>query len=974
MHCDMARAVIHPTFNLTMSPVCSLQLTKCSVLFEKLLLIALFIRDVAQPLQVKVEVTSKLLKLITKGASLRSDNSFVYLLSILQGKEFKKLPEHLQANANVLVSRFLDKFISNFILSSEFVVLSKKTKNLESKLLGSLIRLIAWEKGSKNSRKVFAVDLSEATRVSMMRDLMDLNSTEMEAQVNEQLTKELSRSVHKTSLIDNLLCVSYASVEEQRLRASFPASSQQANSMKSQHSIDRLVNDTKGFLKNHFQLLLSPPNFKDKKNLIQIKGFLKAVASARTIVTRFARLLCDNLEEMEQDMAPEAPYCRICEEEIENEELGQLIAPCLCKGVGRKYVHTKCLQNWREMKKNTGRNPDICDTCKYRYDSLEKSIARAKEPDQVGVDTDWESVVGVLSHLKYLDTVLMVPKQASKSSAPVSFVSSMRMFFLKCVERFRGVSFLQTALLLPPTCGSRWFLGYKAEGDANLLRFLCNNKLPSTNPFASRKLFQKISQVVTRFVADGNLDAVEGSIAEFARPRSRHSVCVGGSLILALYYSCYLLRVLGAHASMTLQRLKQLQQWCASTAVLSFMNSAERTLLQILCGTDQIVSPSGEILASSANLFGAFSVHARSSPERIALSRVAVHLAAVSHDASRGDKSALGHFFHAIMHNPHTLAGRFFPQMPEDQLAMAQKVLGGRWYRCANGHAYYVDLCGRPTVVNKCATCGAKIGGTNHNLLDDNVDIGSVGTGYHLKTQIADNSEPNYLLRPAKDRMEKEMLASVRNMTPQSCRLQRLFLHLSFALGGVLNKGDWAGKAISILNPTYTGKIGDKAEVVTFFDEHVQNDWTILKGILQVSDDDVAMLLHETLIAVDEEACKANSGKPARASNVKKLASLVCKTRPGRDLWEQNFQKVYAKLLETEGLEDRLAICAKKHAVKKGSDASIFTQQLRDHKLDTIDSKTRRREAPALWRHRRQFTMQEFIVRLQVRKHCPPRM
>ena len=52
------------------------------------------------------------------------------------------------------------------------------------------------------------------------------------------------------------------------------------------------------------------------------------------------------------------------------------------------------------------------------------------------------------------------------------------------------------------------------------------------------------------------------------------------------------------------------------------------------------------------------------------------------------------------------LAGSFLPGMPADPLAMAQKVLGGRWYRCPNGHAYYVDKCGRPTVVNKCATCG----------------------------------------------------------------------------------------------------------------------------------------------------------------------------------------------------------------------------------------------------------------------------
>ena len=951
--------------------LCPLQLVRCAVLFEKLLLIALFIRDVAQPLQMPLEPVKKMLQLIRNDTPLRSDASWVFLLTVIHGKEFKQLPGDVQTHSKVLVSRFLDKFISNFILSSDFAVLLDRTKNLESKLLGSLIRLIASETGSgKTTRKGFSVDLSEATRVSMMRDLMDLDSPKMADLVNQHLVKELARSVHKTSLIDNLLCVSYASVEEQRLRASFPASSQQANSMKSPHSIDRLVKDSQQFIKSQFDLVLSPPDFKDTKKHDQVKSFLKAVANARTIVSRFARLLCDNLEELEQDQATEAPYCRICEEEEENEELGQLIAPCLCKGVGRKFVHTKCLLNWQQMKKTSGRNADICDTCKYPYDSLEKSIARAKEPEKVGGDTNWDSIVGVLSHLKYLDTMLLVPKITNKGKGKgkkaLSYVSSMRMYFLKCVERFRGVSFLQTALLLPPTCGSRWFIRYKAEGDANLLRFLCNDKLPTTNPFASHSLFKQMSDIVTRYLGDGNLDALEVSVGDLARTRSRHSICAGGSLMLALYYSCYLLRVVGSHVSTTLARLKELQMWLARTDVLRFMNTAERTLLQILCGTDQIVSRSGKIVAESANLFGAFSVHARSSPERIALSRVAVHLAAVAHNTSRGDKSDLGHFFHAVMYNPQTLRGRFFPQMPEDQLAMAQKVLGGRWYRCPNGHAYYVDLCGRPTVVNKCATCGAKIGGTNHNLLGDNIDIGNVGTAYHQKTIIEDNSEPNYLFRPANDRMEQEILASVRSMPPQSCRLQRLFLHLSFAIGGILGDSNWAGRTIRVLNPTYTGKLGSKGALMKFFDEHVQNDWQILKGILQVSDDDVAMIMHETLIAIDKEATQTKGGMPAREANARKVAALVCKTRPARELWEKSFQKMYAHLIDSEGLEERLAKCAKKHAVKKGSDASIFTQQLRDHNLATIDKRTRQREAPALWRHRRQFTMQEFIVRLQV--------
>lgn len=59
------------------------------------------------------------------------------------------------------------------------------------------------------------------------------------------------------------------------------------------------------------------------------------------------------------------------------------------------------------------------------------------------------------------------------------------------------------------------------------------------------------------------------------------------------------------------------------------------------------------------------------------------------------------------------------------------------------GHAYYVDMCGRPTVIQKCATCGVDIGGENHNLLKNNVDLDESLKGndqYNRRTKAQDNS------------------------------------------------------------------------------------------------------------------------------------------------------------------------------------------------------------------------------------------
>jgi hypothetical protein len=44
----------------------------------------------------------------------------------------------------------------------------------------------------------------------------------------------------------------------------------------------------------------------------------------------------------------------------------------------------------------------------------------------------------------------------------------------------------------------------------------------------------------------------------------------------------------------------------------------------------------------------------------------------------------------------------------------------GHWYKCPNGHVYAIGECGGAVEESKCNECGAKIGGRNHALLNDN--------------------------------------------------------------------------------------------------------------------------------------------------------------------------------------------------------------------------------------------------------------
>ena len=56
--------------------------------------------------------------------------------------------------------------------------------------------------------------------------------------------------------------------------------------------------------------------------------------------------------------------CRIC---FEGETFdNELIHPCLCKGT-QKYIHLKCLQEWRMINKDNPEKRDNCEICKYHY-------------------------------------------------------------------------------------------------------------------------------------------------------------------------------------------------------------------------------------------------------------------------------------------------------------------------------------------------------------------------------------------------------------------------------------------------------------------------------------------------------------------------------------------------------------------------------------------------------------------------------
>ncbi|BGP44630.1 hypothetical protein JCM10450v2_000444 [Rhodotorula kratochvilovae] len=82
-------------------------------------------------------------------------------------------------------------------------------------------------------------------------------------------------------------------------------------------------------------------------------------------------------EEEEKGDAPpqDDRMCRICFSGDDENGMGKLFSPCLCRGTSR-HVHTKCLESWRKASANP-RAFYQCDQCGYQYRFRRTAFARA---------------------------------------------------------------------------------------------------------------------------------------------------------------------------------------------------------------------------------------------------------------------------------------------------------------------------------------------------------------------------------------------------------------------------------------------------------------------------------------------------------------------------------------------------------------------------------------------------------------------
>jgi hypothetical protein len=611
----------------------------------------------------------------------------------------------------------------------------------------------------------------------------------------------------------------------------------------------------------------------------------------------------------------------------------------------------------------------------------------AKSLCNVDIEND-STIMGSISELSNRVSVIL----ESSASIDEKVTRQMRMYFLKVIERERGQSFVRSILMKEPIKSSKWLLQWLESSDVSISQFVGKDRLPRTNPFFPIPLYRNCQTALAQYLTSGNLERLEHDLTLLiSSSDTKDSVTnLRSSLLGALFTEVSLLSVLPTHlGDSLLERIKVLMSWCSGSSFISkIYNPTERAILLLLCTGKN----------SSNEVIPAFSLNPDSSTDQILQIRLAVHIFTSVMSASNTNPLA---FFKSLINDPATCVDTYFPTMPEDLTKMAQTVLGGRFYACPNGHPFYVDACGGPTMEGKCF-CGEKIGGLDHNLLATNKRIDGLGAGLFQKSNLEDKSEKNYCVRSVGEE-QGDRFSSRRGLNAVSLRVIRLIMHTLMYSTSCATSGSYDLHAKKFLNTSYS----NPSNLNQFLREHYVADWSYLISMLTRSVDDVSLILHLILLNASGTQIENSAGTEVTAAVDESTISLAARSLLGglksiantasgllssrelpsssaggasaevdyrtlptldrRSQWETIFSSNYIAVVLDKDIGAVLAAAATYLGDGQNGEIGIFTTELLDKcNVADLTKEDRLIACPGLWRYSKGFSLEHFTMSLQL--------
>jgi hypothetical protein len=311
----------------------------------------------------------------------------------------------------------------------------------------------------------------------------------------------------------------------------------------------------------------------------------------------------------------------------------------------------------------------------------------------------------------------------------------------------------------------------------------------------------------------------------------------------------------------------------------------------------------------------------------VSLGRIVIHI--VSQVILNGEKTGI---FWNFLFDPQKLHRTYIPTMHEDSRQALKDAIGGtgQFYECPNGHSYFVDNCGKPMEIRNCATCGAQIGGKNHNLLSTNT-----------LSNLTDQTPTDYVLREIGDDHRADMFQTVRELTPKALRTIRIFMHALLYVGSIAFQNH-AAASRTLIDSRYA----NPSSVQEFFRSHLNHDWNLMQLLLEKNAEETSIVVHHII----QDACRQQY-------------NALCSTKDQR----LNLEKIFCQSgiggIHSECFEnDRMNRVRTEFYNSLQHQLQSTTSTLVAKILET-DTRTVSSELPSLWMLTESITFNNFILR-----------
>jgi len=446
---------------------------------------------------------------------------------------------------------------------------------------------------------------------------------------------------------------------------------------------------------------------------------------------------------------------------------------------------------------------------------------------------------------------------------------ALRMLFLKELFRAKGTSFVQKLFGdLMATARFPWLVDWKYK-DARVKHFLRKQHLISFDPFTIFHGYEAVRKA-TRAAVDGATDQLAGARDSFQGDLARWGV----AQLHALFQEVATLYTTESGVAKNREAIARIGQWLGAESQLP------PNLAAFLQGFTKPAFGLDKTFKGGAFQWSQFLALSPGTDQKQMLQLQCMCRAAGLGFAAKDSKQY--RFFFNFVSHPEGNMGLFLPAVASDNQLALMQVLGGGWYECSNGHAYYVDQCGRPTEKLKCATCGEDIGGLDHELLASNRTVNKV-----------DKSLPGYIV----NLLDKAGIATSghteRDLSPVSFRVSRFIMHACmFLCLATLGEGGYRKVDALVRMQSSRNKsppqIPDGFETGDFLYQHLQRDWAVLCSLTGRSDEEMALLLHFVMNSLEEAIFAKTRNEQSEPASVALLTSTAA-----RNVYEADLQKTH---------------------------------------------------------------------------------